>query len=277
MFRATHTICAALLMLAGQTLGAQLHVAQKANRATATMSGESGPTAGACCRPGGECVVVTAQGCFNVVGAYQGDGTTCAKIDCRARCEPICDFCWEGTPFDGACDADWAGDGPCDCACEFDDPDCAPTGACCVPANGYCTLYTETTCRLYAAGVFQGAGVACEQVDCRRCDPGCDWCWVDTIGEHACLPEWAGDGECDCGCQFPDADCACGVCGNLICEENGTSCAEDCKDLRAFAEFQNCFQPGGSTPPECGHHVYADPPGIGLEDFTGFDDLWSGP
>ncbi len=232
---------------------------------------------GACCNPNGDCGVTSAQACSNAYGAYQGDNTSCGQIDCRARCDAGCDFCWAGTPFEGACDPNWEGDGDCDCGCQFPDPDCGPTGACCSPANGFCAPRTEVTCKFYAAGVFHGVGVDCAQVDCNRCDPGCNWCWMDTIGEHACLPEWAGDAECDCGCQFPDPDCASGVCGNLVCEENAASCADDCKDLRAFAGFQNCFDPGQATPPECMAHVFAAPTGIGLEDFHRFVDLMSGP
>ena len=148
-----------------------------------------------------------------------------------------------------------------------------------MPRDGLCSDYTEATCRSYVVGVFHGVGVECAQVDCDRCDPGCVWCWMDTLGEHDCLPEWEGDvdAEFDCGCQFADPDCASSVCGNLVCEEDATSCADDCKDLRAFADFQNCFNPGQTTPQECFPHIYAAPPGIGLEDFARFDDLMSGP
>ena len=238
----------------------------------------AGPTpTGACCNANGNCSVTSAQACSSAYGAYQGNNTLCAQINCRARCEAGCDFCWEGTPLEGACDPDWEGDGECDCGCQFNDPDCGPEGACCAPGSNACVMLTEATCRLYAVGVFHGVGVGCAQVNCNRCDPGCAWCWVDTIREHACFPEWAGDAECDCGCQFPDPDCGSGVCGNLVCEENATSCADDCKDLRAFAGFQNCFDPGQATPQECMVHVFAAPTGIGLEDFHRFADLMSGP
>ena len=232
---------------------------------------------GACCGASGDCAVMSASACFAADGAYQGNNTSCGQIDCRARCAAVCEWCWVGTPFDVQCDPDWEGDGECDCGCQFADPDCGPEGACCAPARGFCTSLTETTCRLYASGVFRGVGVSCAQGNCNRCDPGCQWCWVDTIGEHACLPEWSGDAVCDCGCQFADPDCASGVCGNLVCEETAMSCADDCKDLRAFADFQNCFGPGQTTPPECVSHVYAPPVGIGLEDFSRFADLISGP
>jgi hypothetical protein len=146
-----------------------------------------------------------------------------------------------------------------------------------MPINGECEIATETTCVSYFAGVFHGVGVNCPEVDCERCHPGCTWCWQDTIGEHACLAEWAKDGDCDCGCQFPDPACDSGVCGNLLCEEDASSCTDDCKDLRAFAEFQNCFDPGVPEPPQCFSHVYAGPIGVGLEDYALFDDLLSPP
>ena len=235
-----------------------------------------GPT-GACCSADGGCTVTTAQLCTAEDGAYQGNGTSCAQINCAARCAAGCEFCWEGTPREGMCDARWEGDGPCDCACQFTDPDCGPKGACCAPANGYCVLRTEATCTFYTRGVFRGVGLSCAQVDCRRCDPACDWCWMDTIVEHACLTQWASNPTCDCGCQFVDPHCPSGVCGNLVCEENATSCGNDCKDLRAFAAFQNCFNPGQAPSKECFPYVYAAPEGIGLEDFARFADFLSGP
>ncbi len=232
---------------------------------------------GACCNANGNCSQSSAQACFNAFAAYQGANSSCAQIDCRARCTAGCEFCWEGTPFDGSCDQGWDGDGPCDCACQFSDRDCAPAGACCMPVNGFCDVLTEETCRSSAAGVFQGMGVACEDVNCVRCDPGCYWCWTDTIGEHECLPEWSDDGDCDCGCQFADPDCAAGVCGNLVCEEDASSCPDDCKDLRAFADFQNCFHPGKPVSPACATYIYDPPAGIGLEDYARFADFISGP
>ena len=232
---------------------------------------------GACCAAHGDCGAASPAGCAQFGGAYQGNGTLCSQIDCRARCAAICDYCWVDTPLDGNCDPLWEGDGQCDCGCEFNDPDCGPEGACCAPANGICAPLTETTCRFYAAGIFHGVDVACTQVDCDRCDPSCQWCWTDTIGEHVCLPEWAGDGECDCGCQFADPDCASDVCGNLVCEETAATCSEDCKDLRAVADFQNCFDPGHVAPLACVGHLFAPPTGIGLEDFAAFVGFLYGP
>lgn len=231
---------------------------------------------GACCNANGNCLITSAQACSGANGAYQGDNTSC-ELDCSARCAAGCEFCWKDTPLEGACDPSWEGDGFCDCACQFTDPDCGPRGACCAPANGFCSSLTEATCSLYLYGVFHGVGVGCAQVNCNRCDPACDWCWMDTLGEHACLPEWAGDSDCDCACQFADPDCAAGVCGNLICEEDAASCPDDCKDLRAFAELQNCFNPGQKTPQKCFPYVYAAPDGIGLEDYVRFSDFLSGP
>ncbi len=248
----------------------------RGNNVTCAQANCTSPT-GACCSAQDGCSVTTAAACAGAIGAYQGNGTVCGPTICAQRCDAICEYCWSDTPYDGDCDPLWEGDGSCDCGCQFSDPDCGPTGACCVPADGLCGPLTETTCRFYYAGVFRGVGIDCAAADCDRCDPGCAWCWVDTIAEHACLPAWAGDTECDCGCQFADPDCAGGVCGNLVCEESATSCSLDCTDLRAFAEFQNCFRPGQSTPPACVSHIYAAPVGIGPEDFARFFDLLSGP
>jgi hypothetical protein len=157
------------------------------------------------------------------------------------------------------------------------DPDCGPQGACCVPANGECDATTQLSCVSYLAGVFRGVGTSCGNANCQRCDPGCEWCWKDTVGEHACLPGWADDGECDCGCQFADLDCDPGVCGDLVCDANARQCPDDCKDLRAVAAFQNCFRPGAAEPPQCYEYIYANPIGIGLEDYAVFRDLIAGP
>jgi len=238
---------------------------------------KGGPLTGACCSAGGNCAVMTAQACAEAFGAYQGDGVTCTEVDCLARCEPICEFCWLGTLFEQNCDPIWEGDAYCDCGCQFNDPDCGPRGACCVPRDGYCDVLTEATCRFYFVGVFNAVGVECAQAECNRCDPGCVWCWTDTGAEHACSPDWSGDLECDCACQFSDPDCGANVCGNLICEETAGSCPADCKDLRAFAAFQNCFNPSQPSPQSCAANSYADPVGIGLEDFGLFFDFWSGP
>ncbi|MFH1108140.1 MAG: hypothetical protein V1790_02935 [Planctomycetota bacterium] len=250
----------------------------RGNNTTCAQADCPGPTpTGACCFGNGDCTLVSSTSCASAGGAYQGNGTNCAQLSCRDRCAPICDYCWEGTSYAGSCDPAWEGDGQCDCGCQFTDPDCGPKGACCAPANGVCASLTATTCRSYLFGVFHGVGVACAQVDCLRCDPGCQWCWVDTLIEHDCPSSWAADAECDCGCQFADSICAVGVCGNLVCEEDATSCRYDCKDLRAFGDFQNCFNPGQSTPEACVSHVYAAPAGIGLEDYAVFARLLSGP
>jgi hypothetical protein len=69
------------------------------------------------------------------------------------------------------------------------------------------------------------------------CGAGCDYCWLGTAYENACLPGWNGDGTCDCGCQYSDTDCGTPPppipsCGNGACEpasgEDCASCATDC-------------------------------------------------
>jgi len=130
---------------------------------------------------------------------------------------------------------------------------------------------------LYIVGVFSGVGSICEEVNCNRCDSGCEWCWKDTIAEHVCPLEWASDGECDCGCQFSDFSCASGVCGDLVCASSARACPDDCKDLRATAEFQNCFDPAHSPAAVCIDQQYRPPAGIGLEDLPSVVELLSGP
>lgn len=249
----------------------------RGDNVTCAQANCAGATTGACCGPQDECAMLTAQGCASAFGAYQGDGVTCEQANCPGRCDPICDYCWTDTPVEGGCDQEWEGDGLCDCGCQFVDPDCGPRGACCLPLDGNCAPLTEETCRFYAGGLFHGVDVLCGAVDCDRCGPGCLWCWIDTVAEHRCDPAWESDEECDCGCQFADPDCAKGVCGNLVCEESGTSCNADCKDLREIAAFQNCFAPGQGTPEACYPYIYTSPAGIDLLDYASFISFWAGP
>ena len=47
------------------------------------------PTAGACCLPGGSCVVLTNSKCVGLTGIYNGDGSTCASVAGHCATPPV--------------------------------------------------------------------------------------------------------------------------------------------------------------------------------------------
>jgi len=112
---------------------------------------------GACCSPfipSGDCFSdMLSSDCFGAGGAYMGDSSTCASVDCAARCDQValpCEYCWLDTMFYLACPAEWYGDGTCDCGCQFDDPaDCGGGGD--LP-----DLIIQASSRSPAAGVVPG-------------------------------------------------------------------------------------------------------------------------
>ncbi|MCP4591451.1 MAG: hypothetical protein GY842_11960 [bacterium] len=84
---------------------------------------------GACCGPNQQtpvCFDWDEAECWVMSGAYMGDATTCAGVDCTTRCAAKCVRCWVGTTGENNCDPARNGDGVCDCGCQFDDAiDCA--------------------------------------------------------------------------------------------------------------------------------------------------------
>ena len=74
------------------------------------------------------------------------------------------------------------------------------------------------------AGSTEADRVVVEKAEVKGgCGPECDSCWIGTEFENDCLPEWEDDGECDCGCQFPDtSDCfgPTGACCNPFIPSN---------------------------------------------------------
>lgn len=167
---------------------------------------------GACCSPiqGTQCIDgLDYLDCWDFGGAYL-EGVPCAETDC-IRC-PGCDRCWTATMYEGGCPAEWEGNGPCDCGCQFEDTeDCEGSwsaGACCSAYQGECVdglTFQECLTMEYGA-YFEGQ--TCAETDCVRCAPECYFCWEGTVMEGACPPAWEGNGLCDCGCQFEDTlDC----------------------------------------------------------------------
>ena len=181
---------------------------------------------GACCNPQApdyECQAnIDEFECLDAGWAFAGIGTSCSSGVCLLRCEDSsCDWCWVGTRAQNACPTEWNGDGSCDCGCQYCDSDCPGCGgggttrACCGPDNNVDQCLNNNTpaeC-LALGGAPQDANNCGGVSSCIRCVDECDWCWFGTAAEGNCPPEFQGDGECDCGCQFCDVDCeSCGPC-----------------------------------------------------------------
>jgi len=146
----------------------------------------------------------------------------CAMQDCGGTpCGPACDFCWIGTEFQNNCPASWCNDGECDCGCQWVDQDCG--GPPCT--NGCNEVCGDEVCECECEESVDSCPADCVDVPCDEspadnvclgdtreicaqtytfcsCGPQCAFCF-----DGDCDPEWAGDGYCDCGCQFCDPDC----------------------------------------------------------------------
>ena len=122
------------------------------------------PPPGACCGPGGECVVALAEDCVLNGGIFQGEETVCDHNPClpaTGACCVLLDTCVVATPDD--CEllgGTYQGD---DSVC-FPTPCFAPTGACCL-AHDRCTFATAENCTLQG-GTYQGDGSLCTPDPC---------------------------------------------------------------------------------------------------------------
>jgi hypothetical protein len=175
---------------------------------------DCGDVLGACCFTNGACFEdLTSTECEDSNGVYQGDGTTCADVECVTT-EACCfqkagcldfprDICIEAGGFP-------QGSGT-NCA----ETECFPVGACCLADGGCLDDATPEECDA-EGGVFQGDGTACGGVECPVPDGACcfatDFCLV--LKEADCLKAgatWIG----------PDTDCA---------DNNGNETADVCED-----------------------------------------------
>jgi hypothetical protein len=59
------------------------------------------------------------QDCGNFFECMYDQGE-CSLLTCHSDC----DWCHLGTEYEGACPAEWQGDGECDCGCQWADVDC---------------------------------------------------------------------------------------------------------------------------------------------------------
>ncbi len=200
-----------------------------------------GPSVGACCRTDLTCFNASQAACQSDGYVFRGNGSSCSQgCPCDNMSLP-CEWCWVGTSAENNCPPAWNGTGDgCDCGCQWQDPDCGggPEGACCCPDSSCYNGISQAEC-LSNLCAYRGDGSSCLQgCPCDDIPLPCDFCWIGTVAEDNCLPEWDGDGECDCGCQWEDPDCGGGcnpVCGDGVCEcecdETAASCPADCVDV----------------------------------------------
>ncbi|NNM25011.1 MAG: choice-of-anchor E domain-containing protein, partial [Phycisphaerales bacterium] len=250
------------------------------------------PCRGACCLPNGDCIEVTQLECEGGAaltgalgtttrgpagpGVYQGDGTTCATVECPqpgACCLP-----------DGSCfiTVDVSGETCLRAGGEYQGPDtdCVgvacpdPEGACCLE-DGSCVSLTQIACG-DAGGLYQGDFTSCDAVSCPVTKGACCYedgsCAALTVEECAATGgSYQGD-DTNCltaacpqpvgACCFDDGSCVeltqfdC-VDGGYLYQGDGTSCATtECPDLKgaccfddgscSFETISDCIVAGGS-------------------------------
>ena len=229
---------------------------------TVECSDEPDPCAlvvdGACCLPGGECVITTNDACIQLLGTDFAAGLTCAEVDC-IECEQDID-CLDGDPCttdacDGGicvhtpvvcddsdpCTVDVCVDGGCvyfDVVCDDNDP-C--TDDVCVA--GDCE-YTPVDC---SDGMFCNGLETCDPLS-GDCLDNEDPCFTLALCDEAldiCL-DCTLDGQCDDGlfcngvetCDVGSGDCLpgqppCAI--DQICDEENDVCVnctldEECDD-----------------------------------------------
>jgi hypothetical protein len=163
------------------------------------------PGTGACCLPTGGCDVRLVDDCALAGGAYQGDGTTCAGINCPQPTGACCfgTGCIALTEADcGTAGGTYLGNGT---ACQGST---CPTGACCLP-NGSCVVATSQSCTAQS-GVFRGVGTACGNANCPPPTGACclsnGGCLELTSTNCGIIPgsRFAGGGTtCATGCVPP--------------------------------------------------------------------------
>ncbi len=226
---------------------------------------------GACCLPGGKCIITSEPACMGIGGEYLGDGSSCD--DCVFPETGACctrGGCLELTLED--CDTmggvflgigSLCSEGGCD------------TGACCL-AGGCLDGFTETFCTT-SGGVYQGGGTSCSTDPCAAAQGACcvdGKCVVTT--ENICNVaggEYFGDDTiCDdvtCGpvgaCCIPippafgepcvittQADCEKNIggvylgdgtqCDPGVCDVTGACCFNDGKgELCVVTTLKDCL------------------------------------
>jgi hypothetical protein len=124
---------------------------------------------GACCYPDGSCVdPIDSVDCEGQGGVYQGDGTSCAGVECVPQMQGTCcypDGSCADDQYQSQCEADggtYMGDFV-SCA----QTECVPQtqGACCYPDGSCADDLTSTECS-DQGGIYMGDGTTCAEVTC---------------------------------------------------------------------------------------------------------------
>ena len=142
---------------------------------------------------------------------------------------------------------------------------------------------------MFREGHFLGlVWCLCLPLSLQAQQPGCDYDWTGTQYENNCPDSWNGDGSCDCGCQFVDADCG-GCPPGEVPDCNGNCAPQDwlgdgsCDDgsyaWNGVPIYFNCAEFGYDNG-DCGT---SPPPSSGCDyDWTGTQyegncpDSWNG-
>jgi hypothetical protein len=202
-------------------------------RMTWTSLNCSGGT-GACCMPDGNCVETDAANCAAAGGAYQGDGTDCATIECPEETQACCfestGGCLDLTPGDCLAAGGVSGGAGTQCSTFV----CFPTGAACMP-DGTCIDDVTPDEAAALGATYMGDGTVCNGIECpdpvgAACFPN-GFCLVlteaDAIQAGA---TWMGPGTT---CADDDANGTADACEACDADVNDDDTV-DSRDVIAF-------------------------------------------
>ncbi|MCZ6652366.1 MAG: hypothetical protein O7D91_04995, partial [Planctomycetota bacterium] len=201
---------------------------------------------GACCLANGGCEDdVNSVACETGGGAYKGDGTLCASVDCFGACCFGADGLSCGDLTGPDCDqipnSVWQGP-QLSCA----DFPCSEAGGACCQSNGVCDGdQTAVQCE-NAGGIFQGNGTTCASPEV-QCDPF-GACCFDNGGCDITCNEQETAGNCTAlGGNYQGDGNDCSTCET--CEACCIPCTQACLNLlpSVCLDFANVPQGEGST------------------------------
>ena len=143
-------------------------------RATWTPTNCGGGEPGACCLDDGGCFDVTLGDCAILEGAFEGDGTICADVECPLPTEACC-FEVEPEPFCldlALSDCGNAGGFAQGVGSSCVQTECFATGACCLPDGSCLDDQFQQDCQSFE-GLYQGTGSLCEDAECPQPEGAC--------------------------------------------------------------------------------------------------------